>query len=81
MTIYEAVSLNGDLLKTLHGFGISIDDYKWLGLYREYLEMRAKRHKVTYIVAKLSKKHGICERKAYRLIRKMEKDCKIGAVE
>lgn len=80
MKVYEILSLNPQFLKMLHEFGIRIDDYQWIDLYREYRQMRDNGEKIVFIVAFLSDKYGICERKVYKLIKHMERDCQIGAV-
>ena len=41
MTVYDIVSLNRELLKRLHKNGIKTDDYKWLDLYNDYMQMKA----------------------------------------
>lgn len=80
MKVYEILSLNPQFLKMLHEFGIRIDDYQWIDLYREYRQMRDNGEKIVFIVAFLGEKYGICERKVYKLIKHMERDCQIGAV-
>lgn len=81
MTNFELVTLCSGVMKALHGNGIAVEDYKWLELYGDYLKMKADGHKVTYIVAELSKRHNACERKVYKIIRKMGEPCSVGAVE
>ncbi len=80
MKVYEILSLNHDFLKMLQKFGISLDDGKWVELYHEYKKMKDLDHKMVYIVAFLSEKYEICERKVYKIIKSMEKDCLIDAV-
>lgn len=80
MKVYEILSLNHDFLKMLQKFGISLDDGKWVELYHEYKKMKDMDHKMVYIVAFLSEKYEICERKVYKIIKSMEKDCLIDAV-
>lgn len=80
MKVYEILSLNRDFLKLLHKFGITIEDSRWVELYREYKEMKEMDHKVVYIVACLSEKYKICERKVYKIIKSMERDCMVDAV-
>ena len=80
MKVYEFLSLHKDFLKMLHSFGISFDDCKWVELYHEYRKMKDMEHKVVYIVAFLSEKYEICERKVYKIIKSMERDCMIDAV-
>lgn len=81
MKVCEILFLNRELLKWLHDFGIESNDYKWVPLYQEYLKMKSEGDKVTYIVAVLSRKYNVCERKVYKIIQKMEKDCQICSVE
>ncbi len=69
MKVYEIVSLNRELLKRLHGFGIETKDYRYTGLFGEYLEMKMKGHKTSYIVAVLSQSYNICERTVYKVIK------------
>lgn len=80
MKVYEILSLNAEFLKRLHGFGIDTKDYKSLEIYMEYLKLRSQGNKIVYIVAVLSEKYNICHRKVYKIIAKMEKDCRFGAV-
>jgi hypothetical protein len=64
----------------LHSFGISFDDCKWVELYHEYKKLKDMDHKMVYIVAFLSEKYEICERKVYKIIKSMEKECRVDAV-
>lgn len=79
MKVYEILSLAPEFMKRLHDLGISQDDFRWLDLYREYLKMKAAGEKTVYIVAALSERYRCCERKVYKVIRSMERDCQIGA--
>lgn len=80
MKVYEFLSLHKEFLKMLHSFGISFDDCKWVELYHEYKKLKDMDHKMVYIVAFLSEKYEICERKVYKIIKSMERDCMIDAV-
>lgn len=79
MKVHEFLSLHTDFMKMLHKFGISIDDGKWVELYHEYRKLKDMEHKMVYIVAYLSEKYEICERKVYKIIKSMERDCTIDA--
>ena len=61
--------------------GGNTNDFKDVEIYSEYLKMKSLGHKVSYIVMALSDKFNICERKVYKIVSKMEKDCQICAVE
>ena len=80
MKVYEILSLNQDFLEKLHEFGIKLADSKHVGMYHEYLQMKTCGDKVAYIVAFLSDKYKVCERKVYKIIKNMERDCQIDAV-
>ena len=80
MKVYEILSLAPEMLKMLHMSGIKADDYKWIDMYREYREMKSKGDKMAYIVAVLSERYKVCERKVYKVIRRMQQDCQIGTV-
>lgn len=79
MKVYEILSLAPEFLKRLHDLGINPNDCRWVELYREYARMKGDGEKVVYIVAFLSRRYGICERKVYKIVRMMEKDCQIDA--
>ncbi len=81
MTVYDIVSLNRELLKRLHKNGIKTDDYKWLDLYNDYLQMKAENHKTSYVVAKPSSKYKVCERQVFKVVKKMSSNCSKRAVK
>ena len=81
MTVYDIVSLNRERLKRLHKNGIKTDDYKWLDLYNDYLQMKAENHKTSYVVAKLSSKYKVCERQVFKVVKKMSSNCSKRAVK
>ena len=68
------------MLKRLHECGIRIDDYKYLPMLVEYEDMMLSGEKKTYVVASLSEKYGMCERKFYKVIARLMKDCQIRSV-
>lgn len=80
MKVIELVKFSTGMLKQLHEFGIKIDDYKYLELYEEYVRMRESHYKTTYVVAFLSDKYKLCERKVYKVIKHFEDDCQNRAV-
>ena len=59
MRVYEILSLNREFLERLNNFGISLDDCRWVSVYKEYLNMKKNGDKKTYIVAFLSDKYNI----------------------
>lgn len=80
MKVIELLTISGEILKVMHENGIKIDDYKYVPLYNDYVAMKAQGLKVTYIIAVLSQKYNICERKVYKVIRAMNQYCRIRAL-
>lgn len=79
MKTAELLRVSVNILETLHKSGIKQGDYQYLGLYSEYEKMKLEGEKTTYIVAVLSDKYDICERKIYKIIHRLNKDCQNGA--
>lgn len=80
MTLFEALSINKEMLHRLHKFGAKPDDCRYIDLYRDYQVMRERGEKVTYIVTVLSERYHVSERKVYSLVKRFGQNCKIGAV-
>lgn len=65
MKVYDVINFNRELLLRLSELGIKPSDARYAGLYGEYVSMRGRGLKVTYIVAHLAAKYGVSERKVY----------------
>ena len=63
----------------MQDMGIRLDDCRFVDLYNDFEEMKAKGFKVTYIVSVLADIYHISERKVYSLLRRFSVDCKIFA--
>lgn len=74
MKIYELLEYNGELLKRLCKAGIKADDYKYMDLFADYNRLKQGGEKMTYIVALLSEKYGMSERKVYSVIRHLNSE-------
>lgn len=77
MKVIEILKLNRELLKTCHYMGIRPDDVQYI---EQYNKLHTNGEKVSYIVATLSIRYGISERKVYDLIRRFKTDCNLCAV-
>lgn len=77
MKVIEILKLNRELLKTCHYMGIRPDDVQYI---EQYNKLQINGEKVSYIVAMLSLRYGISERKVYDLIRRFKTDCNLCAV-
>lgn len=80
MKVADLIKFSCGMLKTLHDFGISVDDYRYLPLYEDYLLMQESGEKTTYIVAVLCQKYGLCERKIYKVLKHFKRECCLCAV-
>lgn len=75
MKVKDLVKIGKEIMKMLHERGINMEYYQHLPMVEEFDVMKDMGHKTTYIVAHLSEKYGICERKIYKIIGKMMTDC------
>ena len=79
MKVVEILELSQKSLQLLQKSCIKVEDVQYLALYYDYVAM--KNCKKAYVVSVLAEKYGISERKVYYLLRRLTKECKIGAAE
>lgn len=77
MTRFELISTNQTLLKTMASNAINPKEAEYIDMMIEYKEMRAKRHKVTYVVCYLSQKYNLTERTVFSIVKKMSARVKL----
>lgn len=80
MKIIEVLKFNRELIKKLKIAGIRLEDEEFVDLYTDYTMLLEHGEKVSYIVAWLSDKYAVSERKVYMLIKRFQSDCKPLAV-
>lgn len=80
MKIIEVLKFNRELIKRLKIAGIRLEDEEFVDLYTDYTTLLSRGEKVSYIVARLSDKYAVSERKVYMLIKRLQSDCKPLAV-
>ncbi len=80
MKIYEILNFHRELLKRLYDSGVRLEDACCIDMYADYSHMRSNGEKVSYIVAVLSEKYAMSERKVYSLIKRFQCDCVSSAV-
>lgn len=80
MKIIEVLKFNRELIKKLKTLGIRLEDEEFVELYTDYTTLLNRGDKVSYIVARLSEKYAVSERKVYTLIKRFKSDCKPLAV-
>lgn len=77
MTKFELIKMNQTLLTTLVENKISPKEVQNIKIFEEYREMKAKKHKVGYIVVFLTGKYALSESTIYTLIRRMAERVKL----
>lgn len=80
MKIIEVLKFNRELIKRSRMAGIRLEDEEFVDLYSDYTTLLAKGEKVSYIVAVLSDRYAVSERKVYGLIKHFQTDCTPSAV-
>lgn len=80
MKIIEVLKFNRELIKRLKIEGIRLEDEEFVDLYTDYTNLLKRGEKVSYIVALLSERYAVSERKVYTLIKRFKSDCKPLAV-
>ena len=80
MKIIEVLKFNRELIKKLKTLGIRLEDEEFVDLYTDYTNLLKRGEKVSYIVALLSERYAVSERKVYTLIKRFKSDCKPLAV-
>lgn len=80
MKVIEILNFNRELLKRLQAAGIRLEDASYIDLYTDYTRLLDQGEKVSYVVAVLSEKYSVSERKVYALEKRFQSDCKIFAV-
>ena len=80
MKIIEVLKFNRELIKRLKIAGIRLEDEEFVDLYTDYTTLLRHGEQVSYIVARLSEKYAVSERKVYMLIKRFQSDCKSLAV-
>ena len=80
MKIIEVLKFNRELIKRLKIAGIRLEDEEFVDLYTDYTTLLNRGEKVSYIIARLSEKYEVSERKVYMLIKRFQSDCKSLAV-
>ena len=77
MTRYEIIKMNEQLFKLMKKNSIDIGYVQYLALFEEYKRMKAKKHKVSYIVCFLSDKYDVTERGIYKIIKRFGERVKV----
>ena len=74
MKIVELVKISKESLKMMSDFGIKTGDWKHVGMYEEYLDMRNRCEKFRYIMAYLAEKYRLSESSVKRIVKRLSSE-------
>lgn len=80
MKVIEILRVSRKIIETLQKSCVQIGDVRYVGMYEDYEYLMAHGEKKSYVVAFLSEKYKISERKVFYLLKKFGGDCKMDAV-
>ena len=76
MRVHEALRLCLPLLQRLRDNGVRLEDIDYIPMYEEYLAMKDRGEKITYIMSFISDKYKVSERTLYRVFANFSKETK-----
>lgn len=74
MKVINILELYQNGLIKLDNLGIGIHNIRYISLFHEYEAQMAQGIKKVYVIEKLAKRYGISFRKAYRIIKQLNKE-------
>lgn len=77
MKAVELVKISTEAMKVMSEADIRVDDWRWVKMYEEYLEMRERREKFRYVVAHLAEVYGVSESSVKRVVKRLEREVKV----
>lgn len=69
----DLIEINKELFQKLKKAGIHLEDYKYCGLYHDYLRLSETMKTRKEVILTLSQNHGITDRQVYNILRHLEK--------
>lgn len=76
MRVHEALRLCLPLFQRLRDNGVRLEDIDYIPMYEEYLCMKDRGEKITYIMSFISDKYKVSERTLYRTFSSLNKELK-----
>jgi hypothetical protein len=72
MKRYELIKAYKPIIDTIKSKGINSNNIQYLDLYDDFCCLKNRGHKITFVIATLSEKYSISERKIYGVIKDFE---------
>lgn len=76
MRVHEALRLCLPLLQRLRDNGVRMEDLDYIPMYEEYLAMKDRGEKITYIMSTIADRYKVSERTLYRVFANFSKETK-----
>lgn len=76
MRVHEALRLCLPLLQRLRDNGVRLEDLDYIPMYEEYLAMKDRGEKITYIMSTIADRHKVSERTFYRTFSALSRELK-----
>ena len=76
MKAIEILRIGFEMLKMMSEFGLRTGDWRHVGMYEEYVDMRRRGEKVDYILAQLSSKYSMSESTIKRVVKRLSGESK-----
>jgi len=64
---------NAEMMRKLKEAGIRLDDYKYVDMWRDYVEMLKTAESRKEVMLSLADRYGITDRQVYNIIKHLEK--------
>ena len=71
MKAIELLKIGAEILKLMSKFDLRRDDYKYVGMFEEYMSRRMKGEKVDAILYDLADKYAISESTLKRVVKRL----------
>ena len=75
MKVVELLKIGGELLKLMSEHDVKRDDYKFVKMYHEYLNMRRNGVKYRAVIQILSEEYHTSKASIERAIRRLGREC------
>lgn len=75
MKVVELLKIGGELLKVMSENDVKRDDYRFVKMYHEYLNMRKAGIKYRAVIQMLSEEYNTSKASVERAIRRLGKNC------
>ena len=75
MKVVELLKIGGELLKLMSENDVKRDDYQFVKMYHEYLNMRSSGVKYRAVIQMLSEEYHISTATVERTIRRLSREC------